>query len=97
LFGGETESDVHGTYVGPETIAQVQPGKDEAYVRALIGAPDSVHALADGTELWKWSYLERKESSTSIIFVFGSRTETETRSTAYVEFKDGLVQRAWRE
>jgi outer membrane protein assembly factor BamE (lipoprotein component of BamABCDE complex) len=88
---------VTGVKVGPETIAQLQPGTSKAFVLALLGDPTSKTDLGDGSALWKWAYSERKTSSGAVLFVFGSKTEHESTSTCYVEFKDDIVQRAWRD
>ena len=97
LIGRNSKTEVHGTYVGPETIAQIEPGKSASYVVALLGEPSSKTRLDDGGELWKWSYVERKESRGSVLFIFGSNSKHETHNTAFVEFANGAVKRAWRD
>jgi outer membrane protein assembly factor BamE (lipoprotein component of BamABCDE complex) len=97
LIGGSSKTEVTGVHVGPETIAQLRPGTTKAFVLALLGEPTSKTDLGDGSALWKWAYSERKTSSGAVLFVFGSETKHETTSTCYVEFKDDIVQRAWRD
>ena len=97
LVGRQTKTEVQGTYVGPDTIAQITPGKSEAYVVALLGTPSSKTDVGNGNWLWKWHYVERKTSSGSVLFVFGGSSEHETQSTSYVEFREGQVVHAWRD
>ncbi len=97
LINTSSHSDVSGKYVSPDTVAQIQPGKSEAYVLALIGEPSSRIMLDDGTQIWKWQYTETRNSQGHVIFLLNSDTSTATEKTTYVEFQDGAVVRAWRD
>jgi outer membrane protein assembly factor BamE (lipoprotein component of BamABCDE complex) len=97
LIGRNSHTEASGTYVSPETISRIEPGKPAAYVVALLGEPDTKTEVGEGRELWKWSYAEKKTSSGSLLFVFGGTSTSETRCTSFVEFKDGVVEHAWRD
>jgi outer membrane protein assembly factor BamE (lipoprotein component of BamABCDE complex) len=97
LIGSHSHTDVSGRYVGPDTLAQIQPGKSEAYVTALLGDPSDKTNLEDGTSIWKWSYTETRNSSGAVIFIFASDSKVETQRTTYVELKDALVVKAWHD
>jgi outer membrane protein assembly factor BamE (lipoprotein component of BamABCDE complex) len=97
LIGSHTHTNVSGRYVGPDTLAQIQPGKSEAYVMALLGDPTDKTDIENGTSIWKWRYTETGTSSGAVIFIFASDSKTETQRTTYVEFKDGLVVKAWHD
>lgn len=97
LIGSHSHTNVSGRYVGPETLAQIQPGKSEAYVLALLGDPSDKTNIENGTSIWKWRYTETRNSSGAVIFIFASDTKTETERTTYVEFKDGAVVKAWHD
>jgi outer membrane protein assembly factor BamE (lipoprotein component of BamABCDE complex) len=97
LIGGHSNTEIHGTYVGAETISQIPAGKTADYGLARLGEPDSKTPVGNGAELWKWGYSERKTSGGSVLLVFGASNNTERRSTAYVELRDGVVVHAWRD
>ena len=98
VISAGSDSEVSGQYVSQRTLDRIEPGKDQDYVLALIGKPDSRTKLDDGTEIWKWRYVEKKRSHGHLIFIFDTDSKTETRHTAYVEFDaDGKVVKAWRD
>jgi outer membrane protein assembly factor BamE (lipoprotein component of BamABCDE complex) len=97
LIGFENKTTVSGTYVGPETMAQIKPGASAGAVVALIGEPSTRTDIGDGASIWKWAYSERKNWSGGFLFVFGTRNEHEMQSAYYVEMKNGAVVRSWRD
>ncbi len=97
LIGGHSKTEVTGTKVGADTIAQIQPGKSKGYVLALLGEPTVKLDVGNNNEIWKWNYSERRTSSGSLLFIFGSTTEKESTSTCYVEFNHDVVTRSWRD
>ena len=97
LISGDTKTETSGRYVGDETLAQITPGKSPEFVLALLGEPSTRTQLSDGSEIWKWAHVERKKSQSGVIFLLGTKTETEKTRTAFVAFKDGVVEKAWRD
>jgi outer membrane protein assembly factor BamE (lipoprotein component of BamABCDE complex) len=96
LVSSNTQQSRSGSYVPENTFYQIKPGKTtQAWVKAVLGEPNS-KATADDTEIWKWSYTERKESSGAIFLIFGGHDEKEQTHAAYVEFKDGVAINKWR-
>ena len=97
LVTGNSRQTRSGNYVADSTFNQIQPGKTtEGWVRATLGPPTSKDRLSDGTEIWKYSYTERRESSGAVFLIFGGHDEKEINGTAYVEIKNGVVTNAWR-
>src|SRR5689334_16208223 len=91
LVSSNTQQSRSGSYVPENTFDQIKTGKTtQAWVKAVLGEPSSKNT-ADDTEIWKWSYTERKESSGAIFLIFGGHDEKEQSHAAYVEFKDGVV------
>ena len=82
-------------YVSENTLAQIQPGKDKAYVIALIGEPTSKTVIDDTTEIWKWCYTEEKNSQGHVILLISSNSHTQTQRTTFVEFGNSKVIKAW--
>jgi hypothetical protein len=98
LISSDTTISHTGISVPEATFNQITPGKtSEGWVRATIGQPTSETALPDGHRLLKWTYVERRDTSAAVLFVFGGHTENETTHTANVEVATGVVTRAWRD
>jgi len=96
LVSSDTTSRRSGNYISDSTFAQIEPGKTTAaWVKATIGPPTSISTV-DNMEIWKYTYVERKESSGAVFLVFGGHNENETDHTAFVQIKDGVVVKAWR-
>jgi outer membrane protein assembly factor BamE (lipoprotein component of BamABCDE complex) len=94
-----SHSDQHrsGNYVSDETLRQIEPGRTTAsWVHATLGQPSKVERLDDGTELWKYSYTERKDSSGAVFLIFAGDDSKVTSGTVFVEVKNGIVTKTWR-
>ena len=87
-----------GNYVADSTFSKIEPGKTTAgWVQATLGEPDSKEKVKDSdSEIWKWSYTEKKESSGAVFLIFGGSDKKETTGRAFVEIKDGVVVNKWR-
>ena len=97
LIASNSEQTRKGNYIAEDTFSRIEPGKTtDAWVKATLGEPSSRDKVDDKTEIWKWSYTERKESSGAIFLIFGGRDVKESDGKAYVEFKEGIVSNKWR-
>jgi outer membrane protein assembly factor BamE (lipoprotein component of BamABCDE complex) len=85
-----------GVSVSDASWAQIVPGKSADFVTAVLGEPTSKQKLDDGTEIWKWTYTERTDSSGAVFLIFGGTSTQENSHTAFVELKDGVVTNHWR-
>jgi outer membrane protein assembly factor BamE (lipoprotein component of BamABCDE complex) len=87
-----------GNYVPESTFSQIEPGKTSAgWVEATLGQPSSKNKVeATDSEIWKYSYTERKDSSGAVFLLFGGHDSKETTGHAFVEIKDGVVVHKWR-
>jgi outer membrane protein assembly factor BamE (lipoprotein component of BamABCDE complex) len=98
LFGAASKTTQSGNVVAANTFSQIEPGKTtSAFVKGTLGTPDSQTKLDDGTEIWRWSYTERTQDSGFVFLIFGGTNEKVLKKSAYVQVKDGLVIKAWRE
>lgn len=96
LIGSNSSETRTGIDVSDSTFEQIEPGKTmAAWVKATLGEPTSKDKTED-SEVWKYSYTERKDSSGAVFLIFGSHDSTETTHTAFIEFKDGVVVKKWR-
>jgi outer membrane protein assembly factor BamE (lipoprotein component of BamABCDE complex) len=97
LVTSNSEETRSGNYISDSTFDQIKPHETTAgWVRATLGKPTSVDRLDDGTEIWKYSYSVRKESSGAVFLLFGGSSANEVEHTAFVQIKDGVVTKAWR-
>ncbi len=92
------DSNVHrtGRVVGEETLRQLEPGRDEGFVLALLGEPTR-RIPVDGGELWKWESTETRTEEGKLIFVYSSERVDKTTRSVWVEWKDKKVVRSWRD
>lgn len=93
-------SEFEGPNIGDRTLSQIEPGETtQTWVLAVLGEPTERAAIDDSdgpVEVWKW--VRRKIVTTKgSAFVVSSRSKSEEVRTVYVEFKDGVVTRAWRD
>ena len=96
LVAHNSEQHVTGNFVPPNTFDRIEPGKTTAsWVKATLGEPSSKDT-ADTTEVWKYNYTEKQESSGAIFLIFGGTSSKEKSGTAFVELKDGVVTNKWR-
>jgi outer membrane protein assembly factor BamE (lipoprotein component of BamABCDE complex) len=86
-----------GSYVSAEAFNQLEVGKTTAAeVESTLGPPDSRTAVDDGTMLWRWTYTEVTEGSGYVFLIFGGSNEKKIERSAYVQIRDGVVAKAWR-
>jgi outer membrane protein assembly factor BamE (lipoprotein component of BamABCDE complex) len=98
LFGGHSKVKREGTKVGEETIKQIEPGKtDLGWVRAVLGEPSEKIKISDNESIWKYSYKETKDSSGYVFVIFGGSSESISENRFFVQFKDNIVVRSWRD
>ena len=88
------------SYGNPDsTFDQIKPGTTSAaWVKATLGDPSECTRIdgQDDTEVWKYTYTDRKEGSGTVFLIFGGTSTKERSGTAYVELKDGVVTNKWR-
>jgi outer membrane protein assembly factor BamE (lipoprotein component of BamABCDE complex) len=97
VINSENTTKIEGKSVDAETFAQIQPGQTKQFVVNLLGEPSHTLPPAAGAEVCQWQYTETKSSHGSIIFLINSENKTITEKSVSVEFKDGLVTRAWQD
>jgi len=97
LVMSSEKTEVEGTRVSEETLAQIGPGASEDLVTALLGEPTTREDLSDGTSLLKWHYKKTTRKGGAVLILFASSKKTEESGTIYVILEDGKVKRVWRD
>ncbi|MCK4873782.1 MAG: hypothetical protein KAS72_13755 [Phycisphaerales bacterium] len=98
---GSSDVKVTGRHVGATTVEQIEPGvTTESWVLATLGEPSSrspVETIDGPGEIWRYDWDVRDHSSGWVFpFVTGS-SKMDYAGAAYVELRDGIVIRAWRD
>jgi outer membrane protein assembly factor BamE (lipoprotein component of BamABCDE complex) len=90
-----SHTETTGTYIGPQTLQQIQAGKTKDFVTALLGEPTKKDKASDTDEIWRWVYVEKHVANGSAALLTGTASNTENTHTTFVEFKNNVVDHAW--
>ena len=98
LIHSTSRTEYSGRYIGSATYDRVEEGKSTAeYVLATLGEPTKRSPLSDGTEVWKWEYRRTHSSSGSVFLLYGGSGRSENEGAVFVEVKDGVAAKKWRD
>jgi outer membrane protein assembly factor BamE (lipoprotein component of BamABCDE complex) len=97
LVTSNGDTTYSGQHISAETYAQVKKGTTQGFVLATFGEPTSRTTLEDGSQIWRWRSTQTRSSSGTVILLLSSSNRTETQHNTFVELKDGLVVRVWRD
>jgi outer membrane protein assembly factor BamE (lipoprotein component of BamABCDE complex) len=75
-----------------ETIEQQAMTREQ--VIDLLGPPTRSTEIKNG-EIFSYDWEQRKEGGGAVLLLFAHRHSTEEKATAYVQFEDGVVTKAW--
>ena len=97
LVTSHSDQKRSGNYVSDSTLNQIEPHRTSAsWVCATLGTPSSVDKPDEQTEIWKYRYTERRNSSGAVFLLFAGDDSKETTGTVFVEVRQGVVTRYWR-
>jgi len=99
LVASNSSTSARGTRIARSSLEQVIPGETTRdWLVAAFGRPTTSRKLPDGGELLKYEFTKSRHSNLAVFVLFaGSENVRETKSVAYFELKDGIVQRCWLE
>lgn len=97
VINADSHVEHTGKHVSAQTFEQIQPGKKQDFVLALLGEPTTRTALEGGTEIWKWEYRQKNVHRGTLLFVFSGDNSTVEEGATYVQFEAGLVSKAWQD
>jgi hypothetical protein len=89
-----------GTYVSEALFERVRPNETrEDWILAVLGEPDVRSRLADGSEIWRWSYQPVAQQGAAIaMWTIGGEDEPMVKqSTTFLHMRDGVVIESWRD
>jgi outer membrane protein assembly factor BamE (lipoprotein component of BamABCDE complex) len=97
LIGTNTKVERQGTYVAPETLSKIEPGKTpQKWVVATLGEPNEKNEIGESHELWKYSYSETRNTEGYVFLIFGGSDKKVTGGKVFIELEKGVVTRYWR-
>jgi len=86
-----------GHYVADTTLQQMKPGETTTeWACVIVGDPTSIRQLADGREIWQWSYSETKTNAGAVFLLLRTNDVTKEEGTVFAEFKDGVLLKWWK-
>ncbi|WP_221033087.1 hypothetical protein [Actomonas aquatica] len=98
IISSHEEGHFTGRTVGEESLQRIVPGETtEAWVIATLGQPSRTEEVDEATHILSYHASEIKHVEASLLLIFDTSTRVEIDHTVFVECKDGVVQRYWRE
>lgn len=98
LINSHSRTEVSGDYVSPASMERVEVGKSKPdFVLATLGEPTCKNKLDDGSEVWKWKYKKTHCGNGSVFLLIDASDHTEHEGAAFVMFRDGVVEKKWRD
>jgi hypothetical protein len=79
-------------------VANLQVGKsDQQMVKKFFGDPFTRLTNADGTEIWKYRNIYKKDTEFGLFLLLSVDSKNERVETLSIEFADGIVNSYWTE
>jgi outer membrane protein assembly factor BamE (lipoprotein component of BamABCDE complex) len=92
-----SNTNISGKVVPDDIFGQIHPGQSKDFVVGLMGEPFKKVTTDNGSEVWRWSYNETRTAERTFMIFYVALDRTNTTQTVVVEFRDGVVTKAWRE
>lgn len=97
VISSENHVSYTGNYVPSDSLSQIRVGESSPeYTAAILGEPTSKSDLDDGTSIWRWDYTVRKSGEGSLLLVFDGESSSEKKHSTFVQFRDGVAAKKWR-
>jgi hypothetical protein len=98
LINSHSRTEYSGDYVGTKAMDRIQIGESrQDFVLATLGEPTCKSHLDDGTDLWKWRYKKTHSGNGSVFLLIAASDRTEQEGAACIVFRDGVVEKKWRD
>jgi len=87
-----------GNIPGEYTLKQIQPGETtKEWILQTFGTPTTERRLEDGAEIMRYEYTHTTRNKFSLLFIINIDNSSETKENLYIEVRDGIVIRYWRD
>lgn len=96
IVRSEITVDATGRQISAATFDRIQPGESQTFVADLLGPPSKKATSKDGSEVWSWNYASTTVAEEGVIFLAATQKTTTASEVTYVAFRNGEVERAWR-
>lgn len=97
LVTRRSRTDYSGRYVSTGRFDAINTGDSADRVIETLGEPSDRNTRDDGSEVWSWHYTRTKSSSGTVLLLFSGRSTDRSEGAAYVQLRDGVVEKSWRE
>ncbi len=97
-------SFTRGSYISDETFDRLRVGEDASWAIATFGEPEQRTRLADGSEVWRWTF-QHVHTDPSLLSIGTSTGEEEAKEprvrnvqiiNTYVHVRAGVLVEKWR-
>ena len=94
-----TQSNVHYSGVENSQLRQIEPGRTtKDQLLAIVGEPTEESMTEDGSEIFRYKCIEKKDNRFAMFPPpIAIEDKKEIEHTVVFKFKDGIVQRYWKE
>jgi hypothetical protein len=83
---------------GHDTLRQIHPGETtKGWILQTLGSPTSENRLDDGAEILRYEYSSETRNKVGCLFLIDIDHSTVTEENIYIEVRDGIVVRYWRD
>jgi outer membrane protein assembly factor BamE (lipoprotein component of BamABCDE complex) len=97
LVTSHSRTDYSGRYISNGRLDAIERGDSADLVIETLGEPSDRNSRDDGSEVWAWRYTRTKSSSGTVLLLFSGRSSNRTEGAAYVQLRDGVVEKRWHE
>lgn len=98
VIARSTKVEEKGRKIGESTLSQLENQvTTQEWVRAVLGEPTRSETITEGTEVWVYEYMLKKENRVGVIVLLSSEDEKVESQSVYLEFNDGILSKHWTE
>ncbi|MEE8399496.1 MAG: hypothetical protein V3S89_10855 [Desulfobacterales bacterium] len=88
----------HRSAPAQDTLRQIRPGETtKEWVLQTFGTPTSEKRLDDGAEILRYEYTHTTRNRFHLLFIINIDNSRVVKENLYIEVRDGIVKRYWRD
>lgn len=100
VISSHSKTHVSGVTVNQETLSKVEPGHTtKSWLISALGEPNSITPpqSQDGVEILRYTSKQVTDRHAHLLLIFNDHSTNVKEETYLFEFKDGILNRYWRE